>query len=236
MRGYRSASRADRRARGTRHVTAAPAAGPFPAERPRCRPLRSCAADRGLVGERQELRDRGAGEADRAQRVQLARAQWELAHALIDRHLTRARRAARRVVRPQRSQGAGGSRRASDGRALGATARPTSPTARCRRCCRSSSTASASRTRSPRRDARLDGVLVARPAVLRRLVGPARRALAAPGRGRARRDRDRARAPPRRRTGSCCCSVVVSGLGVAAYHPEGRSSPPTRAGAGARAG
>jgi len=41
-----------------------------------------------LVGERQELRDRGArhGALER-NRVQLARAQWELGHALIDRHL-----------------------------------------------------------------------------------------------------------------------------------------------------
>jgi hypothetical protein len=41
-----------------------------------------------LVGERQELRDRGASETSiERNRVQLARAQWELAHALIDRHL-----------------------------------------------------------------------------------------------------------------------------------------------------
>ena len=41
-----------------------------------------------LVGERQELRDRGArhGALER-NRVQLARAQWELGHALIERHL-----------------------------------------------------------------------------------------------------------------------------------------------------
>jgi hypothetical protein len=42
----------------------------------------------GLVAERQQLRDRGASEASlERNRLQLARAQWELGHALIDRHL-----------------------------------------------------------------------------------------------------------------------------------------------------
>jgi hypothetical protein len=41
-----------------------------------------------LVGERQELRERGGSEtALERNRVQLARAQWELGHALIHRHL-----------------------------------------------------------------------------------------------------------------------------------------------------
>lgn len=41
-----------------------------------------------LVSERQQLRERGASEtALEKNRVQLARAQWELGHALIDRHL-----------------------------------------------------------------------------------------------------------------------------------------------------
>jgi hypothetical protein len=41
-----------------------------------------------LVAERQELRSAGASStAIERNRVQLARAQWELAHALIDRHL-----------------------------------------------------------------------------------------------------------------------------------------------------
>jgi hypothetical protein len=41
-----------------------------------------------LVAERQRLRARGAGEASlERNRLQLARAQWELGHALIDRHL-----------------------------------------------------------------------------------------------------------------------------------------------------
>lgn len=41
-----------------------------------------------LVGERQQLRARGAGEAVMERnRLQIARAQWELAHALIDLHL-----------------------------------------------------------------------------------------------------------------------------------------------------
>jgi len=41
-----------------------------------------------LVAERQELRDRGASESSlEKNRLQLARAQWELGHALIDRHL-----------------------------------------------------------------------------------------------------------------------------------------------------
>jgi hypothetical protein len=41
-----------------------------------------------LVSERQQLRDRGASEtALEKNRIQLARAQWELGHALIDRHL-----------------------------------------------------------------------------------------------------------------------------------------------------
>jgi hypothetical protein len=41
-----------------------------------------------LVAERQELRARGASEASlERNRLQIARAQWELAHALIDRHL-----------------------------------------------------------------------------------------------------------------------------------------------------
>ena len=41
-----------------------------------------------LVVERQELRSTGAGTmAIERNRLQLARAQWELGHALIDRHL-----------------------------------------------------------------------------------------------------------------------------------------------------
>ena len=41
-----------------------------------------------LVAERQQLRDRGASESSlERNRLQLARAQWELGHALIDRHL-----------------------------------------------------------------------------------------------------------------------------------------------------
>jgi hypothetical protein len=41
-----------------------------------------------LVAERQGLRARGASEASlERNRMQIARAQWELAHALIDRYL-----------------------------------------------------------------------------------------------------------------------------------------------------
>jgi hypothetical protein len=41
-----------------------------------------------LVAERQQLRDRGASAtALERNRLQVARAQWELSHALIDRHL-----------------------------------------------------------------------------------------------------------------------------------------------------
>jgi len=41
-----------------------------------------------LVAERQELRHRGARASSlEKNRLQLARAQWELGHALIDRHL-----------------------------------------------------------------------------------------------------------------------------------------------------
>lgn len=41
-----------------------------------------------LVAERQELRAHGANEAAlERNRLRLARAQWELGHALIDRHL-----------------------------------------------------------------------------------------------------------------------------------------------------
>jgi hypothetical protein len=41
-----------------------------------------------LVAERQELRGRGASEASlERNRIQLARTQWELGHALIDRNL-----------------------------------------------------------------------------------------------------------------------------------------------------
>ena len=41
-----------------------------------------------LVAERQELRGSGAAEAAiERNRLQIARAQWELAHALIERHL-----------------------------------------------------------------------------------------------------------------------------------------------------
>jgi hypothetical protein len=42
----------------------------------------------GLVGERQELRARGASNASlERNRLQIARAQWELGHALIERYL-----------------------------------------------------------------------------------------------------------------------------------------------------
>ena len=45
----------------------------------------------GLVAERQELRVRGASIASlERNRLQIARAQWELGHALIDRHLPQA--------------------------------------------------------------------------------------------------------------------------------------------------
>jgi predicted nucleotidyltransferase len=48
-----------------------------------------------LVSERQQLRERRASEtALEKNRVQLARAQWELGHALIDRHLPAAQPAA----------------------------------------------------------------------------------------------------------------------------------------------
>ena len=41
-----------------------------------------------LVAERQQLREGGAGDAAlERNRVQLARAQWELGHALIDLYL-----------------------------------------------------------------------------------------------------------------------------------------------------
>jgi hypothetical protein len=41
-----------------------------------------------LVAERQQLRAGGASETSlERNRLQIARAQWELAHALIDRHL-----------------------------------------------------------------------------------------------------------------------------------------------------
>ena len=48
-----------------------------------------------LVSERQQLRDRGASEtALEKNRIQLVRAQWELGHALIERHLPAAQPAA----------------------------------------------------------------------------------------------------------------------------------------------
>jgi hypothetical protein len=48
-----------------------------------------------LVSERQQLRERGASEtALEKNRIQLVRVQWELGHALIDRHLPAARPAA----------------------------------------------------------------------------------------------------------------------------------------------
>lgn len=43
---------------------------------------------RDLAGERQELRDRGAAPAKlERNRIRLARKQWELSHALIERYL-----------------------------------------------------------------------------------------------------------------------------------------------------
>jgi hypothetical protein len=40
-----------------------------------------------LASERQSLRDRGASESSlERNRIKLARAQWELSHALIERH------------------------------------------------------------------------------------------------------------------------------------------------------
>lgn len=49
----------------------------------------------GLVAERQELRARDASTVSlERNRVQLARAQWELAHALIDEHVPAAQSAA----------------------------------------------------------------------------------------------------------------------------------------------
>lgn len=54
-----------------------------------------------LVGERQELREHGAVEAAlERNRLQIARAQWELAHALIDRHLPQPPGADGRLNRP----------------------------------------------------------------------------------------------------------------------------------------
>jgi hypothetical protein len=48
-----------------------------------------------LVAERQELRVSGAAEAAiERNRLEIARAQWELAHALIERHLPAAQTAA----------------------------------------------------------------------------------------------------------------------------------------------
>jgi len=48
-----------------------------------------------LVSERQQLRERAASEtALEKNRIQLVRAQWELGHALIDRHLPAAQPAA----------------------------------------------------------------------------------------------------------------------------------------------
>jgi hypothetical protein len=48
-----------------------------------------------LVAERQELRVSGAAEAAiERNRLQIARAQWELSHALIERHLPAAQTAA----------------------------------------------------------------------------------------------------------------------------------------------
>lgn len=48
-----------------------------------------------LVSERQQLRDCGASEtALEKNRIQLVRAQWELGHALIERHLPAAQPAA----------------------------------------------------------------------------------------------------------------------------------------------
>ena len=43
----------------------------------------------GLTAERQRLRDEGAGTARlERNRIRLAKAQWELSHALIERYLT----------------------------------------------------------------------------------------------------------------------------------------------------
>ena len=86
---------ADRASRGTRHVTAAPAAGPFSTAPCRASVEALTLRVAELVSERQQLRDRGASEtALERNRIQLARAQWELGHALIERHLPAAQPAA----------------------------------------------------------------------------------------------------------------------------------------------
>ena len=105
-------------------------------------------------------------------------------------------------------------------RSRAGTSRSTSRAARCPPCCRSSSSASRSRTRSPpcsccgRRSPRRS------PS---RSSGSGRTGAARSGccrRGALAGSGSRSR-PTRRPTGSCCRLIVVSGLGVAAFHPEG---------------
>src|SRR6185503_19784038 len=181
-------------ARGTRHVTAATAAGPFPTA--------SCRFERRGPDAPDPRARRGAPAAagPRRERV-LPRAEPAPAgpravgaRARADRPAPAgARRTALRVA-PLRSRGAGRARQAGDGSALRRSLRHRLLERRAAGPAAVHGRPLPALVHAGRgRDACVDVVLVARATVLRRVVGPAWGALAAARRCRAGRSRDRAR-------------------------------------------
>ena len=226
MRGlYLLRSAADRGIRGTRHVTAAFATCAFPAKpEPFDRGVADPARGRALV-ERQELRIRGASDTSlERNRLQIARAQWELGHALIDRHLSDAGVASLGPVRAELDKRAMAA--LSAGHFATDFANGALPALLPFFVDRFDLSVHAGRGA----DARLGGFVLADPAALRSVVRPARRALAAADRSRGCRGRDRARRRLAVVLARCCCSSSSRASGSPRTTRRARSSPPTPAG------